>query len=136
MFHQGGEMWSEHGGYEFELKGQLLIMRPTGAWNYETAQRCCREYKDIAMSINNKPWACLVNLLSWEMGTPDIWPEIDRVNAWADEHNERFEAVVCSTSLQTYMLEQTYDKFKNVKSEFFDSEAEAIAWLETSLNSL
>lgn len=129
-------MWSEHGSYEFEVKGQVLIMRPTGAWNLETAIRCCKEYKVIAQSLNNAPWACLVNLLSWELGTPDIWPEIDSVNAWADEHNERFEAVVCSTSLQTYMLEQTYDKFKNVKTEFFQTEDKALSWLTTELSKL
>lgn len=129
-------MWSEHGGYDFEVIGQVLIMRPSGAWNFETAERCCREYKEIAKTLNHKPWACLVNLLSWEMGTPDIWPEIDRVNHWADQNNERFEAVVCSTSVQTYMLEQTYDKFTNVQTEFFENEKNALDWLTVSLQEL
>lgn len=92
-------MGIEHGSFEFELKGQVLIMRPKGAWNVETAIRCCQEYKMLAETINHSPWACVVNLLSWELGTPDIWPEIDAVNAWADKHNEKFEAVICSTEI-------------------------------------
>jgi hypothetical protein len=86
-------------------------MRPKDSWNVETAIRCSLEYKALAETICHSPWACVVNLLSWELGTPDIWPKIDNVNAWADKHNEKFEAVICSNSLQTYMLEQTYDKF-------------------------
>jgi hypothetical protein len=119
----------EHGSFEFELRGQVLIMRPEGAWNVETAIRCCKEYKELAKTINHSPWACVVNLLSWELGTPDIWLEIDTVNAWADKHNEKFEAVICSNTVQSRLLEQTYEKFTNVQTKFFDSEAKAIEWL-------
>lgn len=126
-------MGLEHGSFEFEVNGQVLIMRPEGAWNFETAVRCCREYKELANTINDSPWACLVNLLSWELGTPDIWPEIDEVNAWADKNNEKFEAVICSNSLQNTLLEQTYDKFTNVQTAFFDTEEEALKWLNSQL---
>lgn len=112
-------MFLEHGSFEFEIQGQILIMRPLGAWNFETAVRCCKEYKELANTINDSPWACLVNLSLWELGTPDIWHEIDKVNAWADTNNEKFEAVICSNSLQNTLLEQTYDKFKNVQTDFF-----------------
>jgi hypothetical protein len=126
-------MGIEHGSFEFELKGQILIMRPEGAWNVETAIRCCKEYKTLADTINHSPWACAVNLLSWELGTPDIWLEIDNVNAWAEIHNEKFEAVICSTSVQTAMLEKTYEKFTNVQTKFFDTEDESLEWLNAKL---
>tara|TARA_R110002167_G_scaffold91458_1_gene246019 strand:- start:68650 stop:69054 length:405 start_codon:yes stop_codon:yes gene_type:complete len=130
-------MRNEHGSFEFELSGQVLIMRPGGAWNVETAIRCCKEYKELAESINDSPWAGVVNLLSWELGTPEIWAEIDAVNAWADQHNEKFEAVICANSLQTFLLEQTYSKFRNVQTKFCDTELEALKWLSSEgINSL
>ncbi|MFT4906338.1 MAG: hypothetical protein ACI978_000398 [Oleispira sp.] len=125
-------MREEHGSFEFELKGQVLIMRPIGAWNVETAIRCCLEYKALAETINHSPWACVVNLLSWELGTPDIWPEIDAVNAWADNHNEKFEAVICLTAIQTMLLEKTYDKFINVQTRFFETETESLEWINSN----
>lgn len=126
-------MQGEHGTFNFEVVGQVLIMRPKGAWNKETAQRCCKEYKALAKTINHSGWRCLVNLLSWELGTPDIWPEIDRVNAWADNNNEKFEAVLCSNSLQSHLLKNTYNKFNNVKTAFFETEEEALMWLNSQL---
>ncbi|AZQ84275.1 hypothetical protein EKO29_09725 [Colwellia sp. Arc7-635] len=126
-------MWLEHGSFEFEVVGQILIMRPKGAWNFETALRCCQEYKELAKTLLHSPWACLVDLSSWELGTPDIWNEIDKVNAWADQNNEKFEAVICSNSLQITLLEQTYNKYKNVQTAFFETESEALKWLNIKL---
>ena len=67
------------------------------------------------------------------MGTPDIWNEIDKVNAWADQNNEKFEAVICSNSLHNTLLEQTYNKYKNVQTAFFETESEALKWLNIKL---
>ncbi len=55
------------------------------------------------------------------------------MNAWADKHNEKFEAVICSTSVQTAMLEKTYEKFTNVQTKFFDTETESLEWLNAKL---
>ena len=119
----------EHGSYELELQGQILIQRAAGAWNFETAKRCCAEYKALAETINASPWGVVVNLLNWELGTPDIWSEIDAVNRWADQNNEKFEAVICTNDIQVMLLERTYDNFSKVETCFCDSEQQAIDWL-------
>jgi len=30
--------------------------------------------------MSDQPWACLVDLLDWELGTPDIWAPLEDGN--------------------------------------------------------
>jgi len=84
----------EHGTFELELKGQLIIVRAFDAWNIETSQSLCNNYLKLVDKIKDKPWGCFVDLTKWEHGTPDMWEPIDETNAWAKKHNQKFEAVV------------------------------------------
>ena len=57
----------EHGSFEFEVVEQTLVVKCFDAWNVETVLRMCSEYKDHVKKINDKPWACLVDLTQWEL---------------------------------------------------------------------
>jgi len=119
----------DHGSFTFEQKGQLIISRAFDAWNKETAQSMCKQMYILANKINDKPWGILVDLTQWEFGPPDMWEPIEDLNRWANDHNQKFEAVVCGLNIQKKLLENSQEVFREVESEFFDNEAKALQWL-------
>ena len=40
-------------------------------WNYEAIVEWGNEFKNIVIQMSNKPWACIVDLTAWDLGTPD-----------------------------------------------------------------
>lgn len=119
----------EHGSFKMEIVGQTLVVKCFDAWNIETVLRLCDEYIALVKTINDKPWACLVDLSQWELSTPEMWAEIDKLNYWGNNNNQRYEAVICAMSLQKVLMEDSHTVLTNVESNFFDDIEQAYKWL-------
>ncbi len=122
----------EHGSFSIERAGKILILRAFGAWNYQTAKRFCDEFKSSADLIKDKPWACLVDLLQWELTTPDAKELFEQKNIWSCQNNQRHEAVVCQRSLQRQVVARSHASLTNVDINFFGATTEAYTWLKGS----
>ncbi|GAA5142881.1 hypothetical protein [Thalassotalea piscium] len=122
----------EHGSFELEIKNKTLLIKAFDSWNVETAIRFFKETRALvcAHKLKNEPWACLVDLTQWELGTPDIWPVVDELNTWANKNNQKYEAVICSSSLQKLMIERSQENLFTVEINFFDTVEQARDWLE------
>lgn len=118
-----------HGSYEIELVNQVIIVRFQAAWNRETSERMCADFLKVAEKIATKPWACLIDLGRWGLGGPDVLEPIEEVNKWCATHNQMHEAVICSQTLQEYILRDLQQGLPHTRSEFFDNENDATAWL-------
>lgn len=121
----------EHGYFNIEIVEQTLIIKCFEAWNFETTLRFCKEYKELVEKINDKPWACLVDLNQWDLATPDMWDEIHKLNEWSNINNQKYEAVICSMSLQKSMVEKSHTAFTNVETSFFENREQAYDWLNS-----
>jgi hypothetical protein len=121
----------EHGSFQMEVIDQTLVVKCFDAWNTETVVRMCKEYKELVKTIKDKPWACLVDLSQWELSTPDMWEKIDELNEWANQNNQKYEAVICSLSIQRMFLEASHEVLTNVESRFCDDLQEAFNWLQS-----
>ena len=121
----------EHGSFNMKIAKQTLVIKCFDAWNKETVLRMCKEYKELVNTINAKPWACLVDFTHWELSTPEMWGYIDDLNEWGNNHNQKYEAVVCSSSLQQYLMEKSHDILTNVEAKFCESVNQAYDWLES-----
>ncbi|QBF82659.1 hypothetical protein EXU30_08135 [Shewanella maritima] len=119
----------EHGSFEMEVRDQTLIVKCVDSWNIETVIRMCREYKQLAATICDQPWACLVDMTEWVLATPEMWAEIDKLNDWGNKHNQKFEAVVCSLALQKSLMVQSHEVLTNVETKFCKDLPEAYQWL-------
>ncbi len=119
----------EHGTFDITLVGQIITVRFYDAWNLETALRCCQEYKTLVKQICHAPWACVVDLRKWELGTPDIWQPIDEVNAWGNLHNQKFETVIANARLQQTLFEKSHQVLTNVETFFCENSDEALVWI-------
>ncbi|GAA5214130.1 hypothetical protein ACFSJ3_04070 [Corallincola platygyrae] len=119
----------EHGRYQIELQDRVVIVRFFDAWNEETSRRMCAEFLQVASTIADKPWACLVDLVHWGLGGPEVMAPIIEVNNWCTENNQAMEAVVCTVKLQEVLLRELQKALPKTESQFFETESEARAWL-------
>lgn len=46
-------------------------------------------------------------------------------------NNQKYEAVVCSSSVQKYLMEKSHDVLTNVEAKFYDELVQAYEWLES-----
>lgn len=123
-------MW-EHGSFTLEVIDQTLIVKCFDAWNIETVIRMCKEYKECIEKIYDKPWACMVDLTQWELSPPQMWEEIDTLNRWGNSNNQKYEAVICSLSIQKSLMQESHSVLTNVESKFFENIEEATRWLKS-----
>lgn len=121
----------EHGAFKMQVVDQTLIVKCFDTWNHETVKRLCKEYKDHVWQINNKPWACLVDLSQWELSTPEMWDDIDELNIWGNANKQRYEAVVCSLSIQKELMIASHEVLTKVETSFCDNIEQAYQWLES-----
>jgi len=121
----------EHGSFDMDVDGQVIVVKVYGAWNFETTSRWCDEYKQHIDAIKNKPWTRLMDLSLWELTTPDVWELVDKVNHWANSNNQQHEVVICPLSIQKHLLERAHQVLTNVEIKFCDNLSEAKNWLKS-----
>ncbi|WP_354624712.1 hypothetical protein [Psychromonas sp. MME2] len=121
----------EHGSYKIELYEQVIIVRFISSWNRETSENMCKEFMQIASTITDNPWACLIDLTQWGLGGPEVWGPILDTNHWCAKNNQMHEAVVCSQVIQEHILRELQTALPTTKSGFFKTEADAEIWLNS-----
>ena len=97
----------EHGSFNLSLIDQTIISEAFGSWNIETAIRWADEFKLLVGQISNAPWACIVDLSNFELAPLDVWAYIDEINLWCNVNNQKYEVLICSSSLQKAILEKS-----------------------------
>lgn len=119
----------EHGSFEMEIVDQTLVIKCFDAWNIETVLRLCNEFKELAETLNEKPWACIVDMSQWELATPEMWDEINKLNQWTNSNNQKYEAVICSVCIQEILMKGSHSALTNVETKFCENIDEAYEWL-------
>lgn len=126
-----GNNMEPHGSFKLTIKEKTLIVTAIGAWNYETAVSCGKEYKRLVSGLEGKPWACLVDLKEWELFTPDASDYINELNKWGNINNQKYEVVVFGLSIHQAVLEKSHEVLTNVEIKFYENLEQAYEWLET-----
>lgn len=119
----------EHGSFEIKLVGQVLVIKAYNDWNLETVLRLCDECKILSSQIIDEPWAGIIDLSCWELGTPAIWEAIEELDAWINQNNYKYEAVIINSSLQKKLLERSHEVLSNTETKFCKDIDEAFSWL-------
>ena len=121
----------EHGSFQIEIIGQTIKAKLFDQWNYEITVRFVAEFKLKALFICDKPWACIVDLTQWELGTPDIWDLFVEGNVWSSQHNQKYEASISKLAVHKRVMEITDESLKGVVTQAFNNETDALEWLES-----
>lgn len=131
-------MFSEHGSFHVELRGNILFLDIEGAWNIETALAYQKEIAEAIKPIIGQNWAVVTLMDDWELCTPDSEKVIVKIVLDAIGKGLIREAVVSSQG--TLKLE-LFDKYSHVntssdttiefKRHIYQDEKKALEWLSS-----
>lgn len=122
-----------HGSFDMWVDNQVLLVRINGAWNKEETQAYFTKMKQLTIEVIKQPWAQIVYLNDWELGTPENEQITMELIQWSMEHNLKKTATVYSPNLiKKLQIERLKNKTINtVDYRTFQQEKEAFAWLES-----
>lgn len=120
-----------HGSYTLTRKDQAVIVKAFGAWNFETAENCGKEFIKLVCELRHKPWGCLLDLTEWDLFTPDASACLHELNKWSGNNNQKYEVVVCDSPTQHALIEKDHDVLLNVETKFCENIEQAYLWLES-----
>lgn len=129
-------MFTEHGCFHVELRGNILYLDIEGAWNIETSIAYRKAITESIQPLIGKPWAAMTLMNDWELCTPDSEIVIFDITKEALANGLVREAVVNSTGLIKLEL---FEKYKNIevptgvnmpfKRRIYQDEQSALDWL-------
>lgn len=123
----------EKGDFEIWRNDNVLNASITGLWNATVANNYRKEFLKQAFVLTHSPWAHIVYLDNWVLGTPEIEPIIQSLVQWCNNNNLACAANVYSRNmLKEYQLNKMLvsDENKFVLQHFYELD-EAIQWLQT-----
>ena len=122
-------LMQQHGSFTIEVKGKTLEISAYAAWNEQTSSQFKQAYMEFAQELITAPWACLFNLLDWELGTGEILQVGQQLNAWSLANNQRYSAIICGTSLHRQLIEKIQEPTKSIEHQYFTEVKPAQKWL-------
>lgn len=122
---------SYRGHFTVRQDNQVIFTYAAGGWDVITARDYCSCVRDTVKKLYHEPWAHILLLDDWILGTPEVEPIILDLAHWAMAHK-----LVCTAKVyQENMLKQyQLDKMNPVSSptyrqqEFTEQQA-ALDWL-------
>ncbi len=122
-----------HGSFDIKVDNQVCLSRINGAWNKEEARLYCTKLKDSLKELIKQPWAMIVYLNDWELGTPETEQISNELVQWCMEHDLRKIVTVYSPNLiKNLQIERlTIKSIGAVDFRCFAQEKEAFAWLKS-----
>ena len=122
-----------HGSYELNLKNRVLVAKIIGAWNKEEGEDYFRELKSMTNNIIHQPWAMMVYLDKWELGTPGSDEVTLELIKWLAAHNLVVVAEVYSPSLlkKKHIQKMVDNSNFPINRQCFEDDKDAINWLKS-----
>lgn len=124
---------SYHGHFKLWQENQLVLAEIYGAWSMDTALDYTAQLKQLVQSMNGQPWARIVYLDQWQLGTPDFENVMKELMKWCVLHQLHYTAYVFHSNL---LKEHQLDKFINSadytnQKKIFTRPNEAFDWLDS-----
>jgi len=129
-----------HGSYELKVINRVLIAKIIGAWNREEGEQYFSELKRITRHLIQSPWAMVVYIDDWQLGTPGSDEVTLKLIQWLATHKLQLVAEIYSPNVLKKMhIQRMVNSSKSdINRQYFSDDKDAFAWLETqgfSLNS-
>ncbi len=120
-----------HGSYELSVINQIVIAKIMGSWNKEKAEQYFTELKSIAHTVILKPWAMVVYMDKWELGTPGSDEVTLELIKWLAGNNLNKVAEIYSPSaLKKMHVQQMINKTQfTIDRMCFHDDENAFVWL-------
>lgn len=120
-----------HGSYELTVNNRVLIAKIIGAWNKEEGEQYFRELKQVTQDIIHEPWAMVIYLDQWELGTPGSDEVTLQLIQWLSKNKLAMTAEVYSPQLLKKLHVERLVNNANfeIDRQCFTDDQEAFDWL-------
>jgi hypothetical protein len=123
--------FSEHGSFELQLDGNILVAKLVGGWNIEAAQKFSDNFKAAARPLTHADWGHLVFLDDWDTGIPGVAEIILALVNWCVVNRLKCAAHVYTPSAfkQYYVDSVVEERPGEFSRKLFDNKQRALEWL-------
>ena len=119
-----------HGKYEFEVRGEIFILRFYQNWNEECARDFFAAYKSFVLGKKIKQFGVLADFRNFEGGTPETILYFKKIAPWSLVHGQIARAQIIDSILKEYIVNKTSQGQDIFPIQTFKDESSALAWLE------
>ena len=123
------------GGFRLFTDDFVLLSVPSGISGRSIAQKYVDEIKSKVAEFNGQPWAHIVYLNEWQLGTPEVEPIITELSRWCLANNLKYTAIIeTANSVRQYqnnkMLIKQNERTDYDRQSFANADL-AIEWLNS-----
>lgn len=119
-----------HGKYEFEVRGEIFILRFYQNWNEECARDFFAAYKPFVLEKKIKQFGVLADFRNFEGATPETIRYFEKIFPWAMAQGQIAMAQIIDSILKEYMVNKTSQGQDIFPIQTFKDESSALVWLE------
>lgn len=119
-----------HGKYEFEVRGEIFILRFYQNWNEECARDFFAAYKSLVLEKKIKQFGVLADFRKFEGGTPKAIQYFEKILHWAMAQGQIARAQIINSILKEYIVNKPSQGQDVFPIQTFKDESSALAWLE------
>ncbi len=123
--------WQFKYNINVDERNQVVYVKIFGVWKEDTAQRYHEDFKAETEAIIDKPWAKLIDLINWKMGTPEAINILGEHMDWSRKNGMKVQTYVINDPVRYGQLLKMIDKGKAKEvSKTFRTRAEAERFLK------
>ena len=122
----------EHGRFELNRHGSIILLRAFGESNLETFRTYSRNIQELGRQLQGRPWATLVDARSWGLSGMDIQEPLRELVGKLDKLGRTHSAMITGDNelLVKFLLQLPMSDNSSVKVKFFKDVYSAVDWLE------
>lgn len=117
--------------FQVWTENQVLLACVRGCWDRQAALDYTKAFKVAAAKFKGQPWAHIVYLDDWQLGTPDIEPIVQELVTWCLHNGLVLTAhVYCPHSVKRYQLDKMIiEKSLTFERRVYAEQQQAFNWL-------
>ncbi|WP_293751298.1 hypothetical protein [uncultured Paraglaciecola sp.] len=119
--------------YDTTWNGNILVTTVTGTINKDDTHSVLEQVKLMVQTLKGAPWANLVDLSQWELGSTDVTPSLIELEDWVRKNGRTHLAFVLGTEyveIKKFALEKYLgNNLKKNEIILVESLAEGLNWL-------
>ncbi|WP_423186985.1 hypothetical protein ACO1PK_01855 [Alishewanella sp. d11] len=117
--------------FQLWTENNVLLACISGSWDERAASDYSKALKHEASQLKGRPWAHIVYLDDWQLGTPEIEPIIQDLVTWCLHNGLVLTAqVYCPHSVKRYQLDKMIiEKTLTFERRVYTEEQSAFNWL-------
>jgi hypothetical protein len=124
---------SQHGEYQIDICGQILVAKLTGSWNLDTDEAYFKDLIKASHTIQKMPWIFCADMTNWDLVVHEAFQEVSpKLAAQFLRENQIAEIWITPSTMTVQILQEVTTFPESVSFVHAKTVKEALAWIEKS----